>query len=141
MINENHNHADLASEYGENILIHRKGATPAELDQIGIIPANMRDGVYITRGLGNKEYLSSSSHGAGRMMSRAQAAPKKDKEKINKLMNKFKKQMEGIIANVSENTLDEAPNAYKDINMVIQRQEGIVIEVIDHIRPLINIKG
>jgi len=130
MVNENHNHAIV----NNNEVLHRKGATPAEKGQIGIIPGSMKSGVYVTEGLGNEEYLSSSSHGAGRKMSR-----KKAKDAIT--MDRFKKQMHGIIAKIEKATLDEAPDAYKDVSKVIKSQEGIVIKTIDHSTPLINVKG
>lgn len=131
MINENHNHAEFKDTYR---VLHRKGATPAEKDVLGVIPGNMKTGTYITRGLGNEQYLSSASHGAGRKMSR-----KKAKNTIQ--LDTFKKQMQGITARVDKNVLDEAPDAYKDVSEVIRMQEGIVVEVIDHITPKINIKG
>lgn len=130
MVNENHNHAVVTTDG----VLHRKGATPADLGQIGIIPANMRDGVYITRGLGNQEYLSSASHGCGRRMGRKEAKRSLDLEE-------FKGQMERIVSTSDKTTLDEAPGAYKDITSVIAYQEGIVIEVIDFVKPLINIKA
>jgi tRNA-splicing ligase RtcB len=130
-INENHNHAVA---FDEGTVLHRKGATPADLNQFGVIPGSMKTGTYITKGLGNEEYLSSASHGAGRKMSRGFA-------KKNIDMAHFKEQMIGIVANVSEATLDEAPDAYKDLEYVINAQRGIVVDVIDHITPLINIKG
>lgn len=130
MVNENHNHAVVAP-HG---VLHRKGATPADAGQLGIIPANMRDGVYITKGLGNAEYLSSASHGCGRKMGRNQAKKSLDLEV-------FRKQMEGVVSIADKTTLDEAPDAYKDIKGVLALQEGIVVEVIDHARPLINIKA
>jgi len=130
MINENHNHA---VETPEGIL-HRKGATPAELGQLGIIPANMRDGVYITRGLGNKEYLSSASHGCGRRMGRKEAKRTLD-------LQEFKGQMAGIVSTADKTILDEAPGAYKEISAVIAYQEGVVIEVVDFVKPLINVKA
>ena len=130
MINENHNHAAVTTDG----VLHRKGATPADLGQLGIIPANMRDGVYITRGLGNQEYLSSASHGCGRRMGRKEAKRSLDLEE-------FKGQMAGIVSTSDKTTLDEAPGAYKDITSVIAYQEGIVIEVIDFVKPLINIKA
>jgi tRNA-splicing ligase RtcB len=130
IINENHNHAeDLDGK-----ILHRKGATPAAKDQLGVIPGNMRDGVYITKGLGNDKYLSSASHGAGRKGSRTWAKQKDTVETFAKLMN-------GIVAKVDKHTLDEAPWAYKKIEDVIKAQEGIVVDIIDHIRPIINIKG
>ena len=130
VINENHNHIEI---HGDSVL-HRKGATPAELGQDGIIPANMRDGVYVTKGLGNKEFLSSASHGAGRKMSRGQAKRELD-------CNKFTNDMDGIIAPTGKKFLDEAPDAYKDINYVLAAQDGILVDVVDHFKPLIVIKG
>lgn len=129
-INENHNHA---IEHKDGIL-HRKGATPADKGQLGIIPGNMRDGVYITRGLGNEKFLSSASHGAGRLGSRNWA-----KKTFN--VDSFEDEMKGIIANVSQGTLDESPFAYKDLNYVMSLQEGRVVDIVNHIKPLINIKG
>lgn len=130
MINENHNHAEVDG----NIVLHRKGATQANKGQIGIIPGNMKTGVYVTEGLGNDEFLNSSSHGAGRKMSR-----KKAKQEIT--LERFKSQMHGVIAKVGHSTKDEAPDAYKNIKDVIAMQEGIVIKTLDHSKPLINVKG
>lgn len=130
MINENHNHA-IVTDDG---VLHRKGATPAEEGQLGVIPGNMRDGVFITKGLGNKEYLSSASHGAGRKMSRSEAFKKVDFER-------FKEQMKGVVAKVNLRVLDEAPDAYKDINFVIDKQDGVVVDILDHITSLINVKS
>jgi tRNA-splicing ligase RtcB len=130
MVNENHNHAIVN---GTEVL-HRKGATPAEDGQIGIIPGSMKTGVYVTEGLGNPHYLYSASHGAGRKMAR-----KKAKKTIK--MDRFKKQMHGIVAKVEKGTLDEAPDAYKDLHNVIKEQENIVIKTIDYSKPLINVKG
>ncbi len=130
MINENHNHAIVNG----NEVLHRKGATPADKGQIGIIPGSMKSGIYVTEGLGNEKYLNSSSHGAGRKMSR-----KKAKAIIT--MERFEKQMDGIIAKVETSTKDEAPDAYKNLETVINSQEGIVIKTLDHAAPLINVKG
>jgi tRNA-splicing ligase RtcB (3'-phosphate/5'-hydroxy nucleic acid ligase) len=131
MVNENHNHAIVQDD---GSVLHRKGATPADKEQIGIIPGNMKDGVYVTEGLGNEEYLSSSSHGAGRKMSRGKA-----KKSIN--MERFRGQMSGIVAKIAHETKDEAPDAYKNVHDVIKKQEGVVIKTIDYVKPLINIKG
>lgn len=129
-INENHNHAEIKADG----VLHRKGATPANKGEYGVIPGNMRDGVFITVGLGNEEYLSSASHGAGRTMSR-----KKAKENINH--ETFISQLDGIVASTDKSLLDEAPDAYKDINRVIELQNGIVVNVVKHIKPIINVKG
>ena len=132
MINENHNHAVVQGD--TNYVLHRKGATESLKGQLGVIPGNMRDGVYIVKGLGNDYYLNSSSHGAGRKGSRKWA-----KESIS--MDRFKKTMNGIVAKVHKDTLDESPDAYKNVDDVIKAQEGIVINVINHIKPIINVKG
>lgn len=131
MINENHNHAVVRSD---QTVLHRKGATPADAGQPGLIPANMRDGIYVTEGLGNAAYLSSASHGAGRVMSRNAG-----KRKLR--LEDFREAMQGIVSRVDKGTLDESPFVYKDIDRVIAAQEGIVIRVVDHLLPLINVKG
>lgn len=131
IINENHNHAIV---YDNNNILHRKGATPAEKGQLGIIPGNQRDGTYITRGLGNSEFLNSASHGAGRCMSRKAA-------KNNIDLEEFKNQMGNIICRTDNDVLDEAPDAYKDINQIIELQKGLLIEVVDYFKPLIVVKG
>ena len=130
MVNENHNHAIVQGSH----VLHRKGATPADKGQIGIIPGSMKAGVYITEGLGNEEFLSSASHGAGRKMSR-----KKAKAAVR--MDRFEDLMDGIVAKVEHSTKDESPDAYKNLHTVIEKQEGIVINTIDYAKPLINVKG
>jgi tRNA-splicing ligase RtcB len=115
-------------------VLHRKGATPAEKGQRGVIPANQRDGVYITVGLGNDVYLSSASHGAGRVFSRKAAAKKGDVKELRRLM-------QGIVCRADAAVLDEAPWAYKDIGAVLRAQEGVVVDLADHFRPVIVVKG
>lgn len=131
LINRNHNHAELR----DGLWIHRKGATHAEEGYMGVIPGNMRDGSFIVRGKGNPDSLYSSSHGAGRVMSR-----KKAKESLN--MDDFAATMQerGIQAKVVEGTLDESPMAYKNIFEVMAMQTELV-EVRHHIKPIINVKG
>lgn len=129
-VNENHNHA-VVTEKG---VLHRKGATPADKGQLGVIPGSMATGTYITFGMGNETFLSSASHGAGRRLSRGRA-----KKEIT--MESFKEKMKDVIAVVNENVLDESPDAYKDIEYVIKAQDGIVVNVINKVTPLINVKG
>ncbi len=130
MINENHNHAE---HIGVGVL-HRKGATSAMKGQLGLVPGNMRDGVYVTRGLGNRKFLCSASHGAGRAMGRKAA-------ERSLSMEEFHQTMLGIKAKVTKETLDEAPMAYKSLELVMARQDGVVVSVVDHIKPFLNIKG
>ncbi len=127
--NKNHNHA---VPNGKNY-IHRKGATPAEKGERGVIPANMRDGSYLVIGKGNSKFLNSSSHGAGRKLSRTEA-----KKKIT--MKKFREDMKGITGTVEKGTLDEAPDAYKNISKVMDAQKDSV-EIVKHLLPIIALKG
>lgn len=128
-INKAHN---FVAEHPDGFL-HRKGATIASKGELGVIPGNMRDGVFVVEGLGNPDSLESCSHGAGRVMSRAKA-----KEAID--METFQASMQGIKAKVTEGTLDESPFAYKDIFNVLALQSDLA-RVVCHIKPLINIKG
>jgi len=128
-INRNHNHAEIK----ENFVIHRKGATHAENGMLGVIPANMKDGSFIVKGKGNNESMCSSSHGAGRVLSR-----KKAKESLD--INEFHETMKNIITNHTDDTLDESPKAYKNIFEVMELQKDLV-EIIDRSIPILNIKG
>ena len=140
LINRNHNHAEMKMMPHDGptrdlrpMWIHRKGATHAEEGMLGVIPGNMRDGSFIVRGKGNPDSLFSSSHGAGRVLSRTKA-----KETLN--MDDFKATMTGIQAKVVNSTLDESPFAYKSIFDVMAMQTELV-DVVHHVKPLINIKG
>lgn len=129
LINRNHNHVVER----DGLMIHRKGATHAEENMAGVIPGNMRDGSFIVCGKGNPDSLYSSSHGAGRVLGRKAA-----KKTLN--MDDFKSEMEGVVALVEEKTLDESPFAYKNIFDVMQLQSELV-DVVAHVKPIINIKG
>jgi len=143
LINRNHNHAERAmlevpGKEGtyhamNSVWIHRKGATHAEEGMRGVIPGNMRDGCYIVTGKGNPDSLFSSSHGAGRAMSR-----KKARENLS--LEEFEKTMGHVKADVKEKTLDEAPGAYKDIHRVMELQKDLVM-VDAYVTPILNVKG
>jgi tRNA-splicing ligase RtcB len=130
LVNRNHNHAELSAD---GHWVHRKGATHAERGMMGVIPGNMRDGSFIVRGLGNADSLCSSSHGAGRVLSRGAASKTLS-------VDDFKSKMDGIVARVGADTLDESPDAYKNIYDVMAAQSELV-EVVAHSRPIINVKG
>ena len=128
MINETHNHA-IITDAG---VLHRKGATPAEKGVKGVIPGNMRDGVFVTEGLGNEEYLSSSSHGAGRRMSRTAAKKKIVYQDVRDEMSAL-----GVVVDLTSKNIDESPDAYKDVFDVLAQQIDIVINMVDHFKPKI----
>ena len=134
LINRNHNHAELKENKDyKNYCVMRKGATHAEDGMMGVIPGNMRDGSFIVKGKGNPDSLYSSSHGAGRVLGRKAA-----KRELN--VEDFKESMKGIQGKIGEDTLDESPLAYKNIFEVMELQKDLV-EVITHVKPIINIKG
>ncbi|MBL0708050.1 MAG: RtcB family protein [Sulfurimonas sp.] len=129
-INTNHNHAEMLED---DFVIHRKGATHANLGYYGVIPGNMKDGSFVVIGKGCKESLNSSSHGAGRVLSRKQAKLKLD-------LDEFHESMREIVTNHSDDTLDESEKAYKNIFEVMELQKDL-LEVVDHVKPFLNIKG
>lgn len=123
-----HNYIDT----GEMIL--RKGAIAAHKDEKVLIPINMRDGSVLAVGKGNAEWNYSAPHGAGRVMSRNKA-----KQVLS--LDEYKKAMEGIYStSVNEETLDEAPMAYKSLNDIIDVIEETV-DVIEVIKPIYNFKA
>ena len=136
MINIAHNYASIENHFGENVIVHRKGATLARKDTIGIIPGSQGTKSYIVKGLGNKDSFESCSHGAGRKMGRKEAIRTLDLEAEKKLLDD-----KGIIHGIrNNNDLDEASSAYKDITEVMENQKDLVkIEV--ELEPLAVIKG
>jgi tRNA-splicing ligase RtcB (3'-phosphate/5'-hydroxy nucleic acid ligase) len=123
-----HNYIDV----GEMVL--RKGAISAKKGELVIIPINMRDGSIIATGKGNVDWNQSAPHGAGRLMSRAQA-------RRTLSMAEFVKSMDGIYTtSLSVDTLDEAPSAYKPMEEIIANiGDTVVIDKI--IRPVYNFKA
>ena len=132
--NIHHNYAVMEHHYGKNVLVHRKGATKATANTIGIIPGSMGTSSYIVRGLGNPESFESCSHGAGRLMGRGQAKRRLDLEEEQAKMS----DVVGGPRSIGE--LDEAPGAYKDIDVVMENQDDLV-EVLVKLKPLANLKG
>ncbi|KAK9828760.1 hypothetical protein WJX72_001958 [[Myrmecia] bisecta] len=115
------------------LYVTRKGATSARPGQLGIIPGSMGVGSYITRGIGEARAWNSSSHGAGRLMSRTKARATIKQED-------FEQSMAGIVCDTDEAVRDEAPAAYKDLTTVMANQRDLV-EVVHKLQPLINVKG
>jgi len=115
-------------------MILRKGAVSAENGEILLIPINMRDGSIIARGKGNSDWNYSAPHGAGRLMGRRQAHKTLD-------LDTFKEQMKDVYStSVIDETLDEAPNAYKPISDILETI-GDTAEIIDIIKPIYNFKA
>ena len=123
-----HNYIDTSA------MILRKGAVSAAAGEKLLIPINMRDGSLVCVGRGNEDWNCSAPHGAGRLMSRAQA-----KESFT--VSEFKKQMEGIYTtSVGKDTLDECPMAYKGMQDILDNI-GPTADVVSIIKPVYNFKA
>jgi tRNA-splicing ligase RtcB len=135
-INKPHNFAAMETHFGEEVMVHRKGATRAEKGEWGMIPGSQGTSSFLVKGKGNPLSFNSCSHGAGRIMSRTQARKTLD-------LDTEKAQLEelGVIhALRHKKDLDEAPGSYKDIEEVMALQEDLVdIEVV--LTPLAVIKS
>ena len=135
-INIHHNYAAMENHFGQNVLVHRKGATKASKDMLGIIPGSQGTSSYIVRGLGNRESFESCSHGAGRVLGR-----KKAKEKLNLQTEISKLDKQGIIHGIrNKKDLEEASGAYKDIDDVMHHQTNLVM-IKTELKPLAVVKG
>ncbi len=136
MINIEHNYARLENHFGQDVWVHRKGATLATKGTIGIVPGSQGTKSYIVKGLGNPESFMSCSHGAGRTMSRHEARRVLSLEEESKKLNQ-----KGILHSIrGKKDLDEAPSAYKDISKVMELQKDLV-EILFELSPLAVIKG
>ncbi len=136
MINVAHNYAAMEHHFGKDVMVHRKGATRAGAGETGIIPGSMGTKSYIVKGRGNADSFESCSHGAGRVMGRREAQRRLSIDEQVELLNS-----RGIIHGMRhQRDLDEAPGAYKDIDMVMANQTDLV-EVVTELTPLAVIKG
>ncbi len=118
-VENHHNFAWLEEHDGEQLVVHRKGATPAGEGVLGIIPGSMATSAFVVRGAGNEASLRSASHGAGRRMSRKQAKKRFKWSDVRKLLK------DSQIRLLSAG-LDEVPMAYKDIHEVMAAQQDLV---------------
>ena len=136
MINIAHNYAAWEHHFGQDVIVHRKGATLAREGVIGIIPGSQGTASYIVEGLGNPESFCSCSHGAGRTMSRTAAIRDLDmKEEVDRL------DALGIIHAIrNQDDMQEASGAYKDIETVIANETELV-KVKTRLLPVAVIKG
>ena len=119
IIENHHNFAWKEQVDGKEMIVHRKGATPAGKNVLGIIPGSMTAPGYIVSGKGSELSINSASHGAGRSLSRRKAKMTLSKTEVRKLLKDH-----GV--SVIGGGIDEAPMAYKDINKVMGNQTELV---------------
>ncbi len=128
-VENHHNFAWKEKWEGRDVIVHRKGATPAGKDVLGIIPGSMTADGFIVKGKGEMAAVNSASHGAGRKMSRSRAmASVTDKQ--------FKDELKKFGVKLLGGGLDESPFAYKDIHTVMQSQKALV-DVVGRFTPKI----
>jgi tRNA-splicing ligase RtcB len=118
-VENHHNFAWKEMWNGEEVIVHRKGATPAAKGVMGIIPGSMTAPGFLVRGKGVENALHSASHGAGRQMSRTMAINNISRAQMSDVLKENKVTLIGA-------GRDEAPMAYKDINMVMDAQRELV---------------
>jgi tRNA-splicing ligase RtcB len=128
-VEHHHNFAWLEEHDGRELVVHRKGATPAEEGVLGLIPGSMADPGALVRGKGVEGSLRSCSHGAGRAMSRSAA-----KRRLTRSQQKKTLAARGVT--LLSGGLDEAPDAYKPVEDVLAAQTDLV-DVIGLFQPKI----
>jgi len=125
-----HNYIDFTD------FIIRKGAIQANPNQKCIISLNMKDGILLCQGKGNEDWNMSSAHGAGRVLTRQHAQSKLS-------LRKFEQEMKesGVYStSIGKNTIDEAPDCYKDTELIKTLVEPSV-EILEQLKPILNVKG
>jgi tRNA-splicing ligase RtcB len=135
-VNVHHNYAAKENHFGENVIVHRKGATRARDGEYGIIPGSQGTKSYIVVGKGNQDSFHSCSHGAGRIMGRKAAQRTLSLEEEKRKLDE-----QGIVHGIrTKEDLDEASGAYKPIDVVMANQMDLVgVEM--ELHPLAVIKG
>ena len=118
-IENHHNFAWREIHDGREVIVHRKGATPAGRDVFGIIPGTMVDPAFVVEGLGNPMSLCSAAHGAGRVMSRKEALARFRRSDLEHVLKERS-------VRLLSGGLDEVPMAYKDIREVMAAQADLV---------------
>jgi tRNA-splicing ligase RtcB len=126
-IENHHNFAWKEKHFGQDVIVHRKGATPADKGVVGIIPGSMATPGYVVRGKGVPESMNSASHGAGRRMSRTAT---KNTYTWND-GRKFLAEHDVVLISAG---LDEVPMGYKDIESVMAAQSDLV-EIVARFDP------
>jgi tRNA-splicing ligase RtcB len=132
-VNCHHNYVAVEHHFGEKVFLTRKGAIRAGKGELGIIPGSMGAKSYIVRGKGDPESFCSCAHGAGRRMSRTQA-----KKQFS--VRDLEEQTRGVECRKDKAVVDEIPQAYKDIDTVMENQTDLV-DVVHTLRQVVCVKG
>lgn len=132
-VNCHHNYTSQEDHFGKRVWLSRKGAIDASVGKLGLMPGSMGAASYVVVGKGNRLSLNSSPHGAGRNYSRSAARKRFTREDLDQ-------RMAGIAWGESNAFLDEHPDAYKDID-VVMRDAADLVEIKHTLRQIVNVKG
>jgi tRNA-splicing ligase RtcB len=132
-VNCHHNYVSMENHYGQNVYVTRKGAVRAREGDLGIIPGSMGARSFIVRGKGNPESFHSCSHGAGRRMSRGEA---KRRYSVADVVE----QTAGVECRKDADVIDEIPEAYKNIQDVMDNQSDLV-DIVAELHQVLCVKG
>lgn len=135
LLNTDHNHVQAERHGDRTLWVHRKGANVARVGAANVIPGSMATHTYHVEGRGEPDALTSSSHGAGRRLSRSAARARiRRKDLARQLANVW------IDPRIMGRLVDEAPAAYKDIDVVMRAQRDLV-RIVRRVRPVLCYKG
>ena len=132
-VNCHHNYTEQERHFGKEVWLSRKGAIDASAGKLGLVPGSMGTRSYVVEGKGNVLALNSSPHGAGREYSRSAARRTFSREELDTAM-------EGIEWRHTSEFIDEIPQAYKDIDVVMADAADLV-EIKHTLRQIVNVKG
>ncbi|MFT3708853.1 MAG: RtcB family protein [Archangium sp.] len=134
-VDVHHNFVARERHFGEELLVHRKGAIAAPVDALAIIPGSMGTASYLVRGLGLDAAFASASHGAGRVLTRREA-----REQIR--VARLERELRRVVHDEHrrESLVEEAPSAYRDIVEVLEDEEDLVAPVL-RLEPIVVLKG
>jgi tRNA-splicing ligase RtcB len=132
-VNCHHNYTEIETHFSKQVWLSRKGAISAKAGQPGLIPGSMGTASYVVAGRGNRLSLCSAPHGAGRNYSRTAARKRFSRTDLEQ-------RMQGIAWGHSDAFLDEHPDAYKDIDIVM-RDAADLVEIRHTLHQIVNVKG
>lgn len=135
MIHLDHNHVQLETHKEKQFWVHRKGAQGITPNEVTVIPGSMGTTTYVVAGRGNRAALDSCSHGAGRSMSRSEAANRLSAKSLCREMEEVWFDQRNL-----EKLVDESPSAYKNIRKVMKAQKELV-RIIDQRQPILSFKS
>jgi len=134
-LNTDHNHVQVEEHYGEKLFVHRKGANSADVNAPNLIPGSMATHTYHVEGRAHRDALRSSSHGAGRRLSRGAARARSKRNDVERELADV-----WVDPKIVSRLSDETPSAYKDLDAVMRAQRELV-RIVRKVKPVVCYKG